>query len=184
MEVITDADVDSELRIASYLALMKCPTTGRLARIRQMLEYEPINQVGSFVWTHLTNLLESANPIKREIADIIYDTQLNKTFDLDKRKFSRNIEWSMFSEMLNLGVNFDSNLIWSSQSFIPRSGAVNLKFDLFGRELNLFEIGMRGEGFEGVLEKLLFPKDSGKNKHRTRRAAKKNALENQIEKKV
>lgn len=51
----------------------------------------------------------------------------------------------------------DSNLIWSSRSFIPRSGTFNLTFDLFGEAMNLFEIGGRVEGLETLMETYFGP---------------------------
>ena len=60
-------------------------------------------QVGSYVWTHLTNLKETDDHFKQEIREIIEDEQLKKEFNLDARKFSRNYEGSMFFDSLNAG---------------------------------------------------------------------------------
>ena len=87
----------------------------------------------------------------------IYVQVLKKIFDLDSRKFSRNIELSTFSESMNAGVTVDSNLIWSPKSFLPRSASLNLTVDVFGESLNLLEVGGRAEGLEGMLEKLFGP---------------------------
>ena len=62
-----------------------------------------ILQVGSFVWTHLTNLMESSDPANRYVQQILNDATLAKDFDLDKRKFSRNYEGSFYLEKLNTG---------------------------------------------------------------------------------
>lgn len=77
-------------------------------------------QVGSFVWTHLTNLLETESPHKQAIRDVLENELLMKEFSMDRRKFSRNYELSFFSEKFNLGGVYESNVIWSSNSFIPR----------------------------------------------------------------
>jgi hypothetical protein len=55
----SDAAADSELRIGAYLALMNCPSQSMVNLVKSVLINEPVNQVGSFVWTHLTNLQES-----------------------------------------------------------------------------------------------------------------------------
>ena len=60
-------------------------------------------QVGSFVWTHLTNLMESSDPANKYVKQILNDDILAKEFDLDKRKFSRNYEGSFFIDSLNTG---------------------------------------------------------------------------------
>lgn len=150
-------EADSELRINAYLAAMQCVNDLMLPRIQTILESEEINQVGSFIWTHLTNLQETSNPLKTKIREIIENAELKKEFDLDKRKFSRNIEMSTFSELLNIGASVESNLIWSTNSFVPRSAMVNLTVDMFGQSINLLEVGGRVQGIEDLLERLFGP---------------------------
>ena len=134
-------DMDSELRINSFMQLMKCPTTELLDNIKQTLAQEEVNQVGSFVWTFLTNIQETSDPLKQGIADILGDEVLQKMFDLDARKFSRNVEWSAFSHLLNTGATLESNVIMSPQSYIPRTTSLNVTIDMFGEAINLFEVG-------------------------------------------
>lgn len=148
---------DSEVRIAAYKAMMKCPTTDILKKVKVMLGREEVNQVGSYVWSHLTNLMETSDPNKQTIRSIVQDETLQKEFDMDKRKFSRNYEGSFLLEKINTGATVESDLIWSSKSFIPRSAMVNLTVDLFGNAINLFEIGGRMEGLEYFLEQYFGP---------------------------
>lgn len=157
LPLFTDTTEDSEIRINAYLALIKCPTQDLLQQVQTVLENEEVNQVGSFVWTHLTNLQETNDVFKKEIRKILEDKVLRKTFDLDKRKFSRNYEGSFLSEMLNMGGKVESNVIWSTKSYIPRSANLNLTVDLFGQSLNLLEVGGRVEGAEILLEKMFGP---------------------------
>lgn len=114
-------------------------------------------QVGSFVWSHLTNLMETSDPHKQEIREILEDETLKKEFDLDKRKFSRNYEGSFFWKKLGAGAKLESNLVWSTESFIPRSVMANLTIDIFGNSLNLLEVGGRMEGLEYLLESYFGP---------------------------
>ena len=161
--VFRSREADSELRINAYLALMQCPTEFLISTIRRTLESEDVNQVGSFIWTHLTNLMETSSPFKQQARLILEDTKLQKEFDLDKRKFSRNIEKSLFSQMLNSGGSIESNLIWSTKSFVPRSASVNLTVDIFGQAINLVEVGGRVQGLDGVLERFFSPKSEDDN---------------------
>ena len=46
----------------------------------------------------------------------------------------------------------DGNLVFSQESYVPRSAMVNLTVSLFGESLNLFEVGARAEGFENMIE--------------------------------
>jgi len=157
LTLLENRELDSEIRINAYLATMRCADEQTLRRIQIVLESEEINQVGSFIWTHLANLQETASPTKMSVRAILENIQLQKQFDLDKRKFSRNIELSTFSELLNIGASLESNLIWSSDSFVPRSAMLNLTVDIFGQSVNLLEVGGRIQGLDDLLEKVFGP---------------------------
>ncbi|KAK6188791.1 hypothetical protein SNE40_004897 [Patella caerulea] len=157
MALLKDKDEDSELRIAAYLTVMICPTEDNLNEIRALLAVEEANQVGSFIWSHLTNLMETDCPHKQNLKAIVSDEILKKVFDLEKVKYSKNYEGSFMFDRLNTGAMVESNVIWSSKSFIPRSAMVNLTVDLFGNSVNLFEVGGRIEGLEYLLETYLGP---------------------------
>jgi len=45
MALYRDSDRDSELRIAAYLAVMKCPNSYFISQIKQTLASEEVNQV-------------------------------------------------------------------------------------------------------------------------------------------
>ncbi|XP_069127420.1 uncharacterized protein [Argopecten irradians] len=152
MRLYKDSSEDSEIRIAAYLEVMKCANSEVIAEVKDTLATEEVNQVGSFVWTHLTNLMETSDPTKQDIRAILEDEVLQREFDMDRRKFSRNYETSYFSEKFNLGGSMESNLVWSPKSFVPRSLMANLTVDLFGHSYNLLEVGGRAEGLEHLLE--------------------------------
>ncbi|KAL8574776.1 hypothetical protein ACOMHN_035319 [Nucella lapillus] len=166
--IMEDSQEDSELRIASYLALMTCPDDVTLQRVQLLLESEQDQQMGSFVWSHLTNLQETSSPHKQAVRQLLTNVQLPASFDLGHLQFSRNYEGSAFLKRLNSGATAESNLVWSSSSSLPRSLAANLTVDLFGRSLNLMDFGLRAEGLEYLLETMLGPYgyfgQSGKDK--------------------
>ena len=152
-----DTQEDSEIRIAAYLASMQCPSEYILNIVLETLEHERVDHVGSFVWSHLTNLMETACPHKQAIRAILENEQLKEEFNLERMKYSRNYEASLFLDKFNTGAMLESNLIWSPKSFIPRSAMVNLTIDLFGNSINLFDLGGRVEGLEYLLETYLGP---------------------------
>lgn len=143
---------DVEVRIASYLQVMRCPTYLVMRTIKHTLEHEEVNQVGSFVWSHLHNLLKSSIPSRVEIQGMLSDDDLSKKFSSDMRKFSHNFEGSVFFEDYNVGANYESNVIFSPSSYVPKSAMLNLTVDLFGESVNMFEVYGRMEGFEHYLE--------------------------------
>lgn len=177
-------EADAELRIMAYLAVMQCANADVIGRVRNLLEADETNQVGSFVWTHLTNIQETSCPMKADIQDILKDVVLTKAYDMDKRKFSRNVELSGFSEIFNVGALAEGNLIWSAQSFVPRSASVNLTFDVFGQSVNLLELGGRVQGIEAMLEKFFGPGKDSDNSIREKRAVIRDDAFNIIDRKV
>lgn len=147
-DTYADYTLNSELRIYSYLQSMRCPDYISVAEIKSILEHEPVNQVGSFVWSHLTNLAKSNSPVRIEAQGLLLNDELSEKFKLDIRKFSRNYEHSLFFDEYNFGTTTDANLIFGTDSYLPRIASVNFTADLFGQSVNFFEFSARAEGFE------------------------------------
>jgi len=84
--------------------------------------------VGSFVWTHLTNLQESQSlsDYKKAVKTLVGSEFLQNKWKTDVRKFSRYFESSYFSQDLNIGATTDAQLVFSQDSYLPRSAMVNL----------------------------------------------------------
>ncbi|CAL4063339.1 unnamed protein product, partial [Meganyctiphanes norvegica] len=123
--------------------------------VQAVLLYEEVNQVGTFVYTHLQNMKESGLPSRAEVQGFLSNQEIKSKFTSDVTKFSRNFEWSAFYDQLNIGAGIDSNIVFSQESYIPRSVTFNLTTDLFGHSVNLLEVGARVEGFTRYLEKIL-----------------------------
>merc|ERR1739838_317567 len=153
IEIYSNGKYDSELRINAYLAVMSCPTEEHVHLIMNKLKSESANQVGTFVWTHLSNLQESGSHEKQWIRTLIGEDSLKTKFNSTAIQFSRNMETSFYMEELGLGSTVESNVIFSSNSFLPRSGMFNLSFDIFGESINFIEVGGRIEGFEIFAQK-------------------------------
>ena len=121
--------------------------------------YFCLSSVGSFVWTHLTNIQESQSlsPFKQGLKVLIGSEFLQNKWNTDVRKFSRYFETSYFSDELQSGLTTDGQLIFSQNSYLPRSGMLNFTVNLFGENLNLLEVGTRMEGFEGLVSSLFGP---------------------------
>ncbi|XP_051858776.1 uncharacterized protein LOC117563530 [Drosophila albomicans] len=149
---------NSELRIFSYLQTMRCPDYISVAQIKSILENEEINQVGSFVWSHLTNLAKSNSPVRIEAQGLLLNDELSEKFKMDIRKFSRNYEHSLFFDEYNFGTTTDANLIFGTDSYLPRHVSLNFTADLFGQSVNFFEFNARAEGFEELVGSVFGPK--------------------------
>ena len=57
----------------------------------------------SFVWTHLSNIQESAKVSQIPLQSLLSSLDLQEKFNTDVRKFSRNYEWSALYDPLNIG---------------------------------------------------------------------------------
>ncbi|XP_050023796.1 apolipophorins-like [Dermacentor andersoni] len=158
LELMKTPSEDVEIRIAAYLGIMSCPTMKDVIDIKKMLEKEEINQVGSFIWSHLKNLQSTESPTKMALRSLVSGIYVPGKFDSDARKSSQNIEWSELSEKYNVGGTAEANIVYSPKSFIPRSIDLNLTVDLFSHSINIFEVGGRAEGYDHMLESLLAPK--------------------------
>lgn len=143
-----------EIRIASYLQFMKCPSYLTIKEVKTFLKVEHINQVGSFVWSHLTNLAKTSSPQKVELQGLLADSKLDEKFRMDFRKFSKNYEYSLFFDEYNFGLSGESNVIFGTESYIPRSIFFNGTINLFGNSVNPFEFNIRLQGLEKYIESI------------------------------
>lgn len=143
-----------ETRIASYLQFMRCPSYLTVKDVTAFLDIERVNQVGSFVWSHLTNLEKTSSPQKVELQGLLADNKLNDKFKLDFRKFSKNYEYSLFFDEYNFGLSGESNVIFGTESYLPRSVFFNGTINLFGNSMNPLEFSMRLQGMEKYVESI------------------------------
>ncbi|XP_058818906.1 uncharacterized protein LOC131681859 [Topomyia yanbarensis] len=157
LKLYSDFENDVEIRVAAYQQAMRCPDYLSVKLIKHVLKIEEVNQVGSYVWSHLTNLARSASPVRVEAQGLLADNDLGKKFRMDIRKFSRNYEQTLFFDEYNFGVTTDANVIFSADSYLPRTGSLNLTADLFGESINFLELNARAEGFEYLVESIFGP---------------------------
>lgn len=157
MDLYKNFTMHSEVRIYSYLQSMKCPDYISMKLIKHVLKTEKLNQVGSFVWSHLRNLIKSASPVNVALQGLLADADLGTKFNMDRRRFSRNYEKSLFFDDYNFGFVTDSNLIFGTDSYIPKSVSMNFTTDVFGESINFFEINTRFEGYENLFESIFGP---------------------------
>uniref|UniRef100_A0A2K6UAA9 Vitellogenin domain-containing protein n=1 Tax=Saimiri boliviensis boliviensis TaxID=39432 RepID=A0A2K6UAA9_SAIBB len=145
---------DAEIRINAYLALMRCPSEEVFAQVRHTQAGELSTQVGSFVWSHLLQLLETHDPLKRALRDTLPEDILSQEFHPEMWKHSSYSDVTFRSVSGNLGANLEGTLLFSPVSFLPRSATVNLTIHLVDRAFNLLELGLRLENAEEIARRL------------------------------
>ncbi|KAL0104310.1 hypothetical protein PUN28_017203 [Cardiocondyla obscurior] len=158
LKVLSNRDEDSEIRIKSYLSLVACPCQHVASGLKETLNKEPVNQVGSFIQSHLRNLRASADPSKAEAKRHLGQIKSQTRFPEDFRKYSFNNELSYNVGGLGLGASAESNVIYSQNSFVPRSINVNLTTEIFGRSFNFLELNTRIENLDRLIEHYFGPK--------------------------
>lgn len=157
-DLYSNYTLNSEIRIASYLQAVRCPDYNFIRFIKDVLKNEKVNQVGSYVWSHLTNLAKSSSPVRVEVQGMLVDHDFGTKFKLDLRKFSRYFEHSLFFDEYNVGASTETNLIFGTDSYIPRSTSFNMTVDLFGESVNVMEMSAHLQGFEHMVESIFGPK--------------------------
>ncbi|KAK2543908.1 hypothetical protein Q9966_002757 [Columba livia] len=131
---------DVEIRIAAYYIAMKCPHEELFKQVQKTLLKETSSQVGSFVWSHLSQLLETDDPLKEHLRDSIPDEILSRDFDRETWKYSSYSDVTFRSA--GAGANVEASVVFSPASFLPRSVMTNLTVHLMGQAINLLEASL------------------------------------------
>ncbi|XP_045316683.1 uncharacterized protein LOC123589086, partial [Leopardus geoffroyi] len=145
---------DTEIRINAYLALMRCPGEEVFAQVRRTQAGERSTQVGSFVWSHLLQLLETDDPLKRALRETLPEDILSQEFHPEAWKHSSYSDITFRSVSGSLGVNLERTLLFSPASFLPRSAMTNLTIHALGHAFNFLELGLRLENAEKIVHRL------------------------------
>ncbi|XP_032678528.1 apolipophorins [Odontomachus brunneus] len=158
LKVMADRSEDSEIRIKSYLSMVACPCQHFASALKDMLDKEEVNQVGSFIQSHLNNLRASADPTKADAKYHLGQIKPRTKFPRDFRKFSFNEELSYHVGGFGAGSTMETNVIYSQNSFVPRSVNLNLTTEVFGRSYNFLELNTRTENLDRMIERYFGPK--------------------------
>lgn len=158
LDLFADREEDSEIRIKAYLSLVACPSATVANRVKEIIDKETVNQVGSFVTTHLKNLRASTDPSKSNAKKYFEEIRPRTKFPIDFRKFSFNSELSYKIDKLGVGSTIEQNVIYSQKSWLPRSTSLNLTTEIFGRSFNFLEIDTRVENLDRLIEHYFGPK--------------------------
>lgn len=158
LEILKDRKNDSEFRIEAYLVLVDGSNTHIADEVSKLLEDEPVYQVGAFITSHLANLRSSTDLHREKARHDFAEVYTSKKFPYDIRKYSFNRELSYQLGSFGLGGSVDTSVIYSQESFTPRSIRTNLTGELFGTSFNFLELNGRQENLDLVLERYFGPK--------------------------
>ncbi|XP_035489892.2 uncharacterized protein LOC118310747 isoform X2 [Scophthalmus maximus] len=152
LQLYSSSPEDPEVRIAAYQQLLRCPDQDVFEVVKATLRTETSSQVGSFVWSHLTNVLRSEDPMKQALIESLPDDIISRDFEAEFLKYS---SYSDYTAASGMGItNLEKSLIFSPKSFLPRSATTNLTVYFHGRAHNLMEVDLHVENFEPLLKNI------------------------------
>ncbi|CAK6952249.1 uncharacterized protein LOC121908222 isoform X2 [Scomber scombrus] len=152
LQLYRSSQEDPEVRIAAYQQLMHCPDQDVFEAVKTTLKIESSSQVGSFVWSHLTNVLRSEDPMKQTLIELLPDDIISRDFEAEFLKYSSYSDYTVTTGMAI--TNVETSLVFSPKSFLPRSVTANLTAYFHGRAHNLLEVDLRVENAEPLLKSI------------------------------
>ncbi|GBM04804.1 Vitellogenin [Araneus ventricosus] len=159
IEIYSNRDEDYEVRIAAFASAIKHADHEQFRKIKEAAESETDEQVSGYVYTFMRNLNKTSSPEKQKIRKLYEKLEIRPP-KVNYWENSKNIEVSGFSESLNIGGGIETDIIHSSGSKIPRSVYTRLNVDIFDKNVNLLEFGIRAEGLAELLKKVIGLKDT------------------------
>uniref|UniRef100_A0A8C5G644 Apolipoprotein B-100-like n=1 Tax=Gouania willdenowi TaxID=441366 RepID=A0A8C5G644_GOUWI len=139
-------------RLAAYLMLMRNPQDSDIEMVKKLLTQEPNIQIKSFVTSHIYNILSSKAPETQieKILDAVQDTDIIAHSEYTTK--SRNYKLGM--EHDSMQANILGNIIFDQNSNLPREVLLETTLKAFGFNMDIWEFGMEGKGFEPTIEAL------------------------------
>lgn len=156
--ILKDRNEDSEIRIEAYLAAIACPNAQLANEISEIVNSEPVYQVGGFIASSLKAIRDSTDPTREAARHFLGNVRVTKKFPIDANRYSFNSELSYAIDSLGLGASADYSLIYSQKGFLPRSARLNLTSEIFGTNFNVLEINARQENLEELWGHYFGPK--------------------------
>ncbi|KAF7655376.1 hypothetical protein LDENG_00057020 [Lucifuga dentata] len=140
-------------RLAAYLSLMRNPKDTDIEMVKKLILSEQNMQVKAFVTSHIYNIISSTDPelqkFSRKIMDALQDDVITHT---DYTTMSRNYKLGVSSE--GMQANIQGNIIFDPTTQMPREALLETTLKAFGYNLDIWEVGIEGKGFESTIDAL------------------------------
>ncbi|KAL7389148.1 hypothetical protein ABVT39_027149 [Epinephelus coioides] len=141
-------------RLAAYLVLMRNPQDSDIEMVKKLIKQEQNTQIKAFVTSHVYNIISSTDPetqkIGQKIMDALQDTEVTTHSDYTTK--SRNYKLGMAHDSMQ--ANMQGNIIFDPSSQLPREMMLETTLKAFGYNMDLWELGMEGKGFEPTIDAL------------------------------
>ncbi|XP_073530150.1 apolipoprotein B-100 isoform X2 [Phyllobates terribilis] len=161
VQVFQDGNSPVQKRLAAYLILMRNPSPSDLRKVVRTLYKDDNEQVKNFVASHIVNIQNSDAPEMQELKSKLEEALKSNGVPAivsDFTKFSKNYQISKTVDVLvlaeNLEAKVEGNIIYDSTGYMPREVLLETTLNVFGKSVDMFEIGLEGKGFEPTLDAL------------------------------
>ncbi|XP_060946991.1 apolipoprotein B-100-like [Limanda limanda] len=142
-------------RLAAYLVLMRDPQPSDIEMLKKLIKQEQNVQVKSFVTSHVYNIITSADPqtqkLGKTIFDALEDTDVLTHNDYTTKSRSYKLDVAQDDDMK---AAIQGNIIFDPSNQLPREMLLETTLNAFGFNLDIWEIGMEGKGFEPSIDAL------------------------------
>ncbi|CAL4068498.1 unnamed protein product [Meganyctiphanes norvegica] len=141
LDLVFDPLINSEIRIASYLARMNCISEGDIDHILTEVTHIANKDVYSFIISHLLNLKKTDWPTKHYLHDLLSSKNIPLLHQRNILKQSQNLQMSYNIPNIGSGIELESNIIRSKNTYIPKFMSLDFNMNLMGSAFNFGEIG-------------------------------------------
>uniref|UniRef100_A0A7N6AZ36 Vitellogenin domain-containing protein n=1 Tax=Anabas testudineus TaxID=64144 RepID=A0A7N6AZ36_ANATE len=141
-------------RLASYLILMRNPQDSDIELVKKLLKQEQNQQIKAFVTSHIYNIISSTDSeteeLRTKLLDALQDTDVTTHHDYTTK--SRNYKLGVGYENMHAGIQ--GNIVFDPSSQLPREVLLETTLKAFGFNMDIWEVGMDGKGFEPTIDAL------------------------------
>uniref|UniRef100_A0A2H8TZF4 Apolipophorin n=1 Tax=Melanaphis sacchari TaxID=742174 RepID=A0A2H8TZF4_9HEMI len=158
--IFTDTMEDSESRILAFKVFAINPSNSKASVIKNVLDDKNTQlQIRAYLLSYLSNLQTTGDENKldqKRFYERIITKSSKKPLN-DILRYSKKLEYYHQCPLIHSGFLFDGEVIYSYKTFLARSSSASLKTIIFGRQYDVFDIDIRFENLEPLLEKLFGP---------------------------
>ncbi|GFU36165.1 apolipophorins [Nephila pilipes] len=154
LPLYTNKKEPTEVRIEAFRSVIKQAGEGQLRKIKHTSEKETDPQVAGYVSTYIRNLMRSSSPWKQNQKQLVKRMDFNLP-EVSYWNSSKNIESSIYSQMLKAGAAVEIDLIKPTSSKSPLSIRTNLAASAFKQDFDLLETKWRAKGIQELVKSFI-----------------------------
>ncbi|KAM9840237.1 apolipoprotein B-100-like [Aulostomus maculatus] len=141
-------------RLAAYLILMRNPQNSDIEILKKLIKQEQNVQVKSFVTSHVYNILSSTDSETRMLRDQIFEALQDTDVATHGDYTTKSRNYKLGTPIEALLAKIQGNVIFDPSSQLPREALLETTLKAFGYNMDIWEVGMEGKGFEPTIDAL------------------------------